>query len=245
MPTAPPTIIQTGRLELYDLESDLRAPSIDAQGNPVSHTSLFKLLAPVQEQAKNGTPSGYALFTKTHKLVLGPVTRRPEVAPGQLALAVPRGMVILRCGGPASHTVVCPGDGDPTVVNFYLFEHTPELTGKDLNAAGVKQDFDMVGSPIVRLSFTSDGDHRFQALTRTLYLRGRLRRAPQHFAIVVDDVISSFPQIDYTDATLSNGITGGGEIVGVTLTQAQGLALLLRYGALPVPFKQVEQRPIG
>jgi preprotein translocase subunit SecD len=244
-PTGPPIVLQTGLLELYDLEGDLRAPSIDTQGNPVPHTSLFKLLASVQKQAGKGTPSGYTLFTKTHRLVLGPVARRPKVASGELVLAVPQGLVILTCGGATQRSLICPGGSDPAVVNFYLFAHTPELTGKDVNASGVKQAFDMAGNPIVRLPLTSKGEHAFQSLTRKLYQRGQLRRTPQHFAIVLDGVITSFPLIDYADSTLSDGITGGGEITGVTLQEAQSLALVLRYGPLPVPFRQVAQRTFG
>ncbi len=52
----------------------------------------------------------------------------------------------------------------------------------------------------------------------------------QHFAIVLDDDIKAFPQIDPTDPTLSEGIAGGGEITGATLAEAKGLALVLRSG---------------
>jgi protein-export membrane protein SecD len=243
--TAAKIIGQTGRLELYDLENDLQSPSIDAQGNAVAHASLFELLSPVQTQAKKGTPSAYALFTRKHRLVSAPLTRRPKAAAGEQILAVPHGMVVLSCGGTTPPPVICPGGGEPTAVNVYLFRHTPELTGKDLNPSGVKQDFDASGNPIVLLSFTSTGDHAFQSMTRTLYQRGRLRRSPQHFAIALNDVINSFPQIDYTDSTLSDGITGGGEITGVTLIEAQNLALVLKYGALPVSFTLVKGRVIG
>ena len=66
---------------------------------------------------------------------------------------------------------------------------------------------------------------------------------------MLDGDIKAFPQIDYTDSTLSDGIAGGGEIqfgsgTGV-LAEAQNLALVLKYGALPIPFKRVEQTNVS
>ena len=89
----------------------------------------------------------------------------------------------------------------------------------------------------------------FQNVTRTLYQRGKLRRHDQHFAIVLDGDIKAFPYIDHTDSTLSDGIAGGGQIQfgsgpGV-LGEAQNIALVLKYGALPIPFKRVEQTNVS
>src|SRR5205823_6351278 len=95
---------------------------------------------------------------------------------------------LVTCGGPGTHALLCPGGADPTVKNYYLLKrdpghHVPQLTAADLNPRGVKQDFDAVGQPIVRLVFTSKGDRTFQRLTRRLWQRGHLRKASQHFAI--------------------------------------------------------------
>ena len=58
--------------------------------------------------------------------------------------------------------------------------------------------------------------------------------SPPHFAIVLDGDIHSFPQIDYTDSTLSDGISGGAQITGLRAsTEAKNLALVLQTGALP------------
>jgi SecD/SecF fusion protein len=248
---------QTAVLELYDLESDLRSPSIDAQGNPVKHTTRYGLLAPVQSLAKSGTPAEYSLFGPKKNLIAGPSPTRaglfdvthPKLKKGEQVFAVPEGMVVLTCGGTTPPPAVCPGNADPTQVNYYLFQHKPELTGKDLNSGGIRQDFDQTGSPIVRLAFTGHGDHVFQDVTRTLYQRGKLRNAPQHFAIVLDGDIKTFPQIDYTDSTLSDGISGGGEITFPSgpgsLGEAKNIALVLKYGALPIPFKRVEQTNVS
>src|SRR5262249_11730747 len=232
---------QTAQLELYDLEADMTSPSIDSQGNITAAPSVYALLKPVQSLAltkSNGEPPEWYLFDKKHKLVAGPVSTRaalftsqhPKLQEGEHVFAVPHGTVIITCGStnPKTAPAVCPGNqSTPLVKNFYLFKYRPstnnkvegipELTGKDLNAGGVSADVDpTTGAPLVRLSFHSHGDQEFQRVTRRLYQRGQLRQAAQHFAIVLDRDIKSFPQIDYTDSSLSDGISGGGQITGVT-----------------------------
>jgi SecD/SecF fusion protein len=249
---------QTAVLELYDLEGDLHSPSIDTQGNPVSFPTRYAVLAPVQSLAKTGKPTEYYLFGPKKNLIAGPSPTKaglfdishPKLRKGEKIFAVPEGLVVITCGGTTPPPAVCPGaNADPTQVNYYLFNHTPAVTGKDLNAGGVTQDFDSTGQPIVRLSFHSHGDHAFQAVTRQLYERGKLRNANQHFAIVLDGDIKAFPYIDHNDSTLSDGIAGGGQIQfgsgpGV-LGEAQNIALVLKYGALPIPFKRVEQTNVS
>jgi SecD/SecF fusion protein len=259
---------ETAELELYDLEGDLHSPSVDTSGNPVAHTSRYAVLAPVQGLAKGGAPVQYFLYSKKHKLLAQSDTRaglftaaHPKLAAGERILVVPHGLALITCGGKGSIVATagfaCPGNGDPNTVNYYLFYHRPELTGKDLNGSAVKQDFDQFGSPIVRLGFTSKGDHKFQEVTKKLYERGQLRKnepgcqtssppCAQHFAIVLDGEIQTYPQIDYTDSTLSQGISGGGEITGIgSVSEAQSIALVLQTGALPVSFKQVERSDVS
>ena len=260
---------QTASLELYDLEKDLRSPSINAQGAPVNFTKRYDLLAPVQTLAKTtpGKPTEWLLFGKDHLVISESAFSRndlfspehPKLLKGEQVFMVPHGAVIITCGATKpTPPVSCPGPQgsvDPSVKNYYLFNFAPstnpkklgvpEIVGKDLNAGGVRQDADQYGNPIVRLSFHSHGDSVFQQVTRTLYQRGNLRKSSQHFAIVLDRDIKAFPQIDYTDTSLSDGIAGGGEITGVSSQEAHDLALVLKYGALPTPFKRVEQTNVS
>jgi len=261
---------QTAQLELYDLEGDLHSPSINAQEQIVAFTTRYKLLAPVQGLAKtSGTPSQYFLYGKHHILISGPSDTKaglfdashPKLRPGEQIFEVPHGLVILTCGATKPPPSSCPGSSsDPTQHNYYLFNHRPELTGKDLDPGGVRQDFDSGGQPIVRLAFHSHGDSVFQQVTKTLYQRGNLRKndpgcqssqppCVQHFAIVLDGDIKAFPYIDYTDPSLSDGISGGGQIqfgsAPGALGEAQNIALVLKYGALPIPFVPVERNDVS
>ena len=66
------------------------------------------------------------------------------------------------------------------------------------------------------------------------------------FAIVLDGDIKSWPQIDYTDPSLANGISGGGQITNIgKYGEAKDLAIVLQTGALPYVFNQLEQSQVS
>ena len=68
----------------------------------------------------------------------------------------------------------------------------------------------------------------------------------QHFAIVLDREIQSWPSIDFND--YPNGISGGNgaQITGdFTIGEARDLALVLQTGALPVKFISLDQTEIS
>src|SRR5215204_3087872 len=125
----------------------------------------------------------------------------------------------------------------------------PQMTGEDLKLSGTRQDFDQNGQPNVLMQFTGEGEDKFHEVTRDEAVRGQTQQNlldpgrttdpqqfAQHFAIVLDREIRSFPQIDYTNPQLRDGISGGSaEITGIgSLGEAKDLALVLQTGALPV-----------
>ena len=215
----------TAQLELYDLETSLTGPSISIQGQPVETASLYALLAQVQSQVKNGKSDAFYLVNpKTKRIVAGPFGTEKEalakvggkLPPNRQIFAVPHGMVVVTCGASA---VVCPGAGGngvpPTRTWYYLFKYQPpdipQMTGEDLKLSGTRADFDTSpGNRVSRSSheFTGKGTKNFERITRDEWIRGKLRQQPQHFAIVLDREIKSFPQIDFTDST-PGGIGGG------------------------------------
>jgi SecD/SecF fusion protein len=265
---------KTAQLELYDLENDLTGPSVNPQGlnrTPVATPRLYDLLIGQQLKARKGTPEAYYLFSKDKRVLAGPANTRgqlftrkhPSVPPGGKVLAVPAKTVVVTCRPTFDKhgqiTNPCPGDtatGDRTY--YYLFKHdatnpdlskrVPEMTGADLKSSGTQADFDPnTGEPIVRMAFTGRGNHAFQEITRRLWQRGHLlNNTPQHFAIVLDNQIESFPQIDPGDSSLSNGISGGAQITNIgSYGEAKNLALVLQTGALPVSYKQIERTDVS
>jgi SecD/SecF fusion protein len=266
---------KTGELELFKLQDDLAGPSVDANKNPVAHDSLFKLLTDAQPLARQGKPSGFYLFNKKNKLVSGPFPTRKELLASDAAEKVvkkgdlPKGYrILLR---PEKTTVVtCDEDArlcppnifPPAQTYYYLFKFQPnaedpipEMTGKDINADGVRQDFDpQTSEPIVLMDFTDAGADKFHDITRDLADDGRTKanlegipdeQAFQNFAIVLDREIQSFPQIDFNENP--DGIPGenGAQITGLEgIDESKDLALVLKE-ALPIKFKTVDQTDVS
>jgi SecD/SecF fusion protein len=289
---------KTAQLELYDLETSVTGPSVDASGNVVATPNLYSLLSDggVQAQARQGSPSAYYVFATTRTRFWGPdATRAAALADAKTAsetkggaagltpaaraalkanrlpkgwaiLPVPEKVVVVTCG---STETVCPGGGQQTggVTNppppgqtyYYLFKHDPsvegvsgikgipQMTGSDLKLSGTRQDFDpTTNEPEVLMQFTDSGSSKFQRVTAEEYTRGQIKKQPQHFAIVLDREIRSFPQIDYTKADLAGGITGNARITGInSIKEAKDLALVLQTGALPVNFVQIERTDVS
>jgi SecD/SecF fusion protein len=256
----------TAQLELYDLEASLAGPSASVRGFPIEHPSLYVLLAKVQAQVGDGPSDAYYVVNpERERVVAGPFTSREdalrrtggELRPGQRLFAVPQGMVVITCGESA---VVCPGGQDgsgvaPDRTYYYLFQYEPpdipQMTGEDFKLSGTRADFDTspggAGRPIVTMEFTGAGSDKFEEITRNLYTRGNIRNAPQHFAIVLDREIRTFPQIDYTDSSLSGGIGGGrAQIEGLeSIQEAKDIAIVLQTGALPVKFETLDRTDIS
>jgi SecD/SecF fusion protein len=252
----------TAQLELYDLETSLAGPSISIQRFPVEHSSLYELLAKVQSQARGDSDAYYVVNRETEKVVRGPFgseeeALRRKLRENQALFKVPQRMVVITCGEGA---VVCPGGPQgsgvaPTPTSYYLFTYDPprkpEMTGEDLKLDGTRADFDTSpgggGLPIVTMEFTDRGADKFEEITALEWTRGNILDAPQHFAIVLDREIRTFPQIDYTDDSLAGGIGGGrAQIQGLeSFGEAEDIAIVLQTGALPVKFETLDRTDIS
>jgi preprotein translocase subunit SecD len=128
---------------------------------------------------------------------------------------------------------------------WYVYKLPPALTGAAIKSA--RSGFDQAGKPNVSIDFTTEGSKQFQDVTRELYRTGLLKQTPQTFAIVLDNVMSSDPMIDYTKADLRDGISGGAEISGgsMTVQEAKDLAFVLNTGALPVKLETAYQQEVS
>jgi SecD/SecF fusion protein len=145
----------TAKLELYDLQTALTGPSIDAQGfNPVPNENLYDLLASAQTQSLASRSEGggpYYLFKQDGKeLVAGPLrteealrgtakakaagVTEDTVPKGYKIFKVPNETVIVTCGEGA---VVCPGvqEENPVGPYYYLFKYNPAAEDAELDIA--------------------------------------------------------------------------------------------------------------
>ncbi|MBV6394740.1 MAG: Protein translocase subunit SecDF [Anaerolineales bacterium] len=116
---------------------------------------------------------------------------------------------------------------DPAAPVIY---HTV-MTGDKIKTAIVYQDPN-TGAFAIDFTLTSEGGQIFGDHTST--------HINQYLGIVLDKTVISSPSIN-------SAITGGeGTITGqFTYESANALAIQLRYGSLPIPFKVVESRVVG
>jgi preprotein translocase subunit SecD len=132
-------------------------------------------------------------------------------------------------------------DGAPT-------NGTPDpMTGSDITEA-LANFSQTTGQWQVDLKLNSDGARKFQELTRAAaqFATGDPQR---QIAIVLDGKIISAPQVAST-VDASTGIAGGSAVITLGAgdnqqAQAQDLAVVLRYGSLPVSFVQDQVQSVS
>jgi SecD/SecF fusion protein len=167
----------------------------------------------------------------------------------------------------------CPGAGSNGTSKsgkyWYLFKYfpkrtdgPPELTGHDLVESGITADVDPTsGQPIVTLQFTNHGSKEFQHITQLEYNRGKanagqagklgvndqttVNQYAGHNAIVLDGQLEETPYIDYTQASLADGIVGNAQITEPSSKAAKNTALVLQSGSLPYTFTQIESTSVS
>jgi SecD/SecF fusion protein len=132
---------------------------------------------------------------------------------------------------------------------FYVLKDNVALTGNQIT--NPQQSTDTAGNPDVNFGFTGHGAKAFTDVTAAIAHRGSLvsgagTKLQQHFAVALDGVLITVPQIDFT--TYPDGIPSdqGAEITGgFTISSAQDLANELRDGALPINLKLVATQQIS
>ena len=270
----PPSVSATGTpiatTSLYDLLSRVQASA--KQGAP-SQYALFKKTTNTTGVGKNKktTTTWHRIGGPTATLHRDPTTGNPglldpyggKVPKDAKILTVPARTVVITCSVESS--TVCPGDanGVPPAgqTDYYLFKNGyyphdryatdgryPNMDGNLLSLSGTRQDFDPnTGDPVVLMQFKSKGNKIFKEVTKNEAIRGSIQQTPQHFAIVLDNQIRSWPQIDYTQNPQGIDPTGSGaQITGLqSLKEAKDLALVLQTGALPVNFITLERTDVS
>jgi protein-export membrane protein SecD len=189
-----------------------------------------------QEQAVSiiGKTAQLLFYDDGKTRVAGPSTSQEELLKPYDG-KVPKGMVVI---------TTAPGAlGQDSPKAFFLYKDQPAMTGAAIKTA--RQSFDQTNRPNVLIDFTSEGGKQFGEVTKQLALAGALKGVPQTFAIVLDGVMESDPQVDPKQNP--NGIQGGSaEITGnFTVQEAKDLALVLNTGALPVNLTQIMKTQVS
>jgi len=112
----------------------------------------------------------------------------------------------------------------------YLVKKEALLTGKAIKDARV--EIGQWGQPYVALTFTPEGAEKFAQITG--------RHVGERLAIILDGVVQSAPVI-------KTRITGGKAVIegNFTMEEANKLRIVLKSGALPVPFNIIQNTTIG
>ncbi len=269
---APPTVTQGVPAPLPSLYQLLKTVQTK-KGSPDAYY-LFRVRSVTKNVTKTvkGKKVTKPQTTTTHKLLEGPDPNLRQLLlpfggkrPAQSqVLTVPANHAVVSC--PIANGCIGAGTNGRSKDNtyWYLFKGAPALTGKDLKESQIAADFDpQTGAPEVVLGFTGHGSHEFQRITRDEYRRGQtaaglagkagdhsqatVQQFAQHNAIVLDGVLESTPFIDYTTASLADGIAGAATIqMGAGgLQAAKDLALILQSGSLPYKFVQIERTDVS
>ncbi len=126
-----------------------------------------------------------------------------------------------------------------TVVDSYspiLLETDSDLTGEYITDAIVGRD-EQFNRPVVSLTFDAQGGRMFGRLTT--------ENVNRQMAIVLDGVVSSAPNINEPILGGRAQISMGGGSFNEMAAEAQGLAIVLRNGALPAPIERQFETQVG
>jgi preprotein translocase subunit SecD len=214
-------------------------PDIARQGN-----NVLVQLPGVKEQEK-----ALRIIGTTAQLRFRPVLEILDPSTEQYAKATPPDCTKPETypeDDPAKEVVLCARTVDPTTnrelprAEWTKLRLGPAVLGGD-DVVGATAQLPSLASGgagwFIELRLTREGARKFQDIT------GKLACNPsgdpkRQLAIVLDRIVESHPQMG-EDVQCNQGIAGGtAQITGsFTEQQAKDLALVLRYGALPVAFE--------
>jgi preprotein translocase subunit SecD len=153
------------------------------------------------------------------------VTVDPTLVP--TATPVPTETPTVAATAELTATVTAEPTASPTP-NVRIFRTV--ITGRHLKTAQVGQD--EYGRPEIQFELTDEGGQIFSSHTSA--------HVGSYLAIAMDGVIVSCPRIETAITEASGRITGDFE-----LSEARSIVVQLRYGALPVPLKVIQNRTVG
>ncbi len=187
---------------------------------------------------------GVAVSPGAQCLLAGPADSRATLAAELPAgvhlsdgeeLAVSDGMALeeaLANGAPLGANLADPS------ARFFVLRRAPFVRAPAILRPRVGRDAS--GAPDVQFALTHSGAARFQSATRAIARRGQLLSRPgqtleQHFAVALDGELISVPSIDFK--VYPDGVPGGFGVDvsnGFTAQTAHDLAILLRFGVIPL-----------
>jgi SecD/SecF fusion protein len=263
---------KTAQLYFYDWEPNVIPNPVKTNVQPgeAYFSRLYDAVTFASKQTPNcfenkctTTGPQYYLFDKqTHAWIEGPSLAQEDLfaqLPGQkqppnsVILSVPQGTLVVE-EGPSGEPA--PEDFNSPQAHWFVIRDRPALSGTDIKDP--KPNTDDLGQPIVTFGFSGEGAQEFENVTRAIAQRG-LQNAPPgiagnpqgadaysgHFAIVLDQQITSRPIVNFVQNP--DGIDGsnGAEINGLGAGEARDLSQILQIGALPVTLDPISSETVS
>jgi len=212
----------TGLLEFIDTNGVYLKPGTEVKttfGQPgAAQTGTTPSATAAQPTAAQAAPT----TTAAASTATGPALTATPAAGGTPAAAAG--------STPEAQGTATPA-AQPTATPASEIVYKTVLTGKDLKNAGVQIN-PQTQEPNVTFEFNSDAAKTFADFTSA--------NVGKYLAIVLDKKVISCPVINTAIPEGSGYIEGK-----FTLAEAKGLAVQLKYGALPIPLKVIERRTVG
>jgi SecD/SecF fusion protein len=223
-----------GVLTFYDWEGQVLAPNGKSVASelPSPTPAVMEISQGSGSAAPGQVGAGCVSLKQALALARKAGAGRPRTTEylGRLRLSVPIGYTVLQAASTG------PGQSSD---GYFIVRGFPGLFSTDLTNPKASTDPNS-RIPDVQFGLTAEGRRGFEAVTRSVARRGAQVSSPgqtltQHFAIALDNRVISVPFIDYRQ--YPDGVPGdnGADISGnFTTRSARDLAILLRYGSLPV-----------
>ncbi len=209
------------------------APAPAGAGTAAAPTST-----PASATAGSVAPVGATTPTSTALTPLTPTTALSPAAAAAGPALTPQSVL----DNPASvdQEIVVPEYTKSDITARYVLgpvirDGTYLFTGQIVSSA--QANIDTTGQWTVAVNFTGKGGGEWDKIVGGQYYQ-------KYVAIVLDNRVESAPQINAQRFSGQATISGGGS-AGFSHTQASNLALVLRYGALPVKLTQSEVRTVS
>ena len=269
-PAAAAAIIgKTAQLELFDLQANLVAPSIDIQTRqPIATAKLYDLLAGQQALPRRASPSTFYLFEKKgrsssparHHEGGGPREVRTARSAGAQAVRGAAGNRRRLC---APDALVCPGVGREPGGRTGTCSGSTRPRSRDERSRPrprrehARTSTRRAAEPIVLLQFTNKGAEEFEEITRARRSAAACSTTRSAAGRGTTALISSTSRSCSTarssrsrrsTSRKTRRISGANsaQITGMAnLGEAKDLALVLQTGALPVEFRTLDQTAIS
>ena len=225
--------IEAGRMQLS--QGQLVRTSLDVQATaPLTGSEAITSTSPLTtpEAAATQALSGTETAPAATQALTG--TETAPAAPAATGTQALTGTEVLTPTGALTSTGALTATEPVTQYAYNGYVFPTLMTGRDLKDAAVSTD--NLGQVVISFELTDSGTKIFRDYT--------LSHVGDIVAIVLDKRVLSAPVIE-EPITTGKGVISSRATGGFPLDEARSIAIEMKYGALPVPLKVVQNRVIG